>query len=275
MNDALKPSGRLPRSGRFVAVGSFSVGWWNAVAWSVLIHAGAIFVALWTWDMRADQRATPLFAPGEQSVTVTNLRFISAAELEEMEHPEVKPPPPEVMSDERRAMSDEPIANSHQKSEIRNQPSEIKNSPAPGSGSDERRAKSDEKTEAPSPPISNQKSEIRNSPSPRTPAPEPPAAHAAAPTGVTRGAAVAELTVPKYPMISRRLNEQGLVVLAVTVDARGHVTGIEVLSDPGYPRLVEAAKNAARQARFIPAMRDGEPVADTVRVPFRFRLSGS
>ncbi|MHB1157334.1 MAG: energy transducer TonB, partial [Phycisphaerales bacterium] len=110
-------------------------------------------------------------------------------------------------------------------------------------------------------------------PEPRTPNPPAPAPPAAAPTGVTRGAAVAELIVPKYPTMSRRLNEQGLVVLAVTVDARGHVTGIEVSSDPGYPRLVEAAKNAARQARFIPAMRDGVPVADTVRVPFRFRLS--
>ncbi|MHB1158693.1 MAG: hypothetical protein ACYC26_17860, partial [Phycisphaerales bacterium] len=156
----MKPSRRLPRSGRFIAVGSFSVGLWNAVAWSVLIHAGVIGVALWTWDVRADQRATPLFAQGEQSVMVTNLRFISAAELEEMEHPRkleptLPPPPPEVIPPRP------PPPPLPPKPETRNPKLPP---PPPEAMSDERRA-----TRRPKPPPPQ--SEIRNQKSETTPPP--------------------------------------------------------------------------------------------------------
>jgi len=81
-----------------------------------------------------------------------------------------------------------------------------------------------------------------------------------------------DLPRPNYPMQSRRLGEQGEVVLSFTVTPAGTVTAIEVDRSPGHPRLVAAAKAALQAARFTPARRDGRAVAYRVTLPFHFRL---
>lgn len=78
--------------------------------------------------------------------------------------------------------------------------------------------------------------------------------------------------IPTYPAESRRLGEEGLVVLEVQVRADGTVGEVRVTSDPGYPRLTEAAIDAARRTEFTPATRDGRSVEGTVTIPFRFVL---
>ncbi len=103
-----------------------------------------------------------------------------------------------------------------------------------------------------------------------SPQPEARATQGAA--GVTRDAVVTDLPRPTYPTISRRRGEEGLVLLHVTVDPDGRPRNIEVISDPGFPRLVDAARDAVQRARFRPAMRHGQPVPGAVRVPIRFRL---
>lgn len=101
--------------------------------------------------------------------------------------------------------------------------------------------------------------------SPRAPMPNTQA-------GVERGAEVLDLPHPRYPIVSRRLGEEGTVLVRVEVLPNGKVGRVSVLSDSGYPRLARAAIAAVRNARFRPAMHHGEPTTDSVRIPFRFVL---
>src|SRR5579884_2348408 len=72
-----------------------------------------------------------------------------------------------------------------------------------------------------------------------------------------------------YPPSALTERKHADVVLAVTVDADGHVSKVDVLESAGAD-LDEAAIVAARQWTFVPAMRDGKPVASRIRVPFHF-----
>jgi TonB family protein len=72
-----------------------------------------------------------------------------------------------------------------------------------------------------------------------------------------------------YPPSALAEQKHADVVLAVTVDADGHVSKIDVL-ESGGPALDEAAIVAARQWIFDPARQDGRAVASRIRVPFHF-----
>lgn len=77
---------------------------------------------------------------------------------------------------------------------------------------------------------------------------------------------------PAYPPISRRLGEEGKVVLRVHVDADGRPAQVEVRTGSGSPRLDQAALDAVRRWRFVPAKRGDDPVAAWVLVPIVFKL---
>ena len=79
---------------------------------------------------------------------------------------------------------------------------------------------------------------------------------------------------PVYPAISRRMGEQGLVLLRVYVSARGDPNAVEIKSGCGHPRLDHAAQEAVRQWKFVPAKRGEQPVDAWVAVPIRFSLKG-
>ncbi|MFP5382883.1 MAG: energy transducer TonB [Gammaproteobacteria bacterium] len=64
-----------------------------------------------------------------------------------------------------------------------------------------------------------------------------------------------------YPAVSRRLGEQGEVVLGLHVLADGRIGEVEVRRSSGHPRLDRAAIDAARRWRLLPASRGGQPVA--------------
>lgn len=74
---------------------------------------------------------------------------------------------------------------------------------------------------------------------------------------------------PVYPASALASRKHEDVVLAVTIDADGHVTKVDVLESGGSD-LDEAAILAARQWTFVPAMRGGKPVASRIRMPFHF-----
>jgi protein TonB len=77
---------------------------------------------------------------------------------------------------------------------------------------------------------------------------------------------------PRYPPQSRRLREQGLVVLRVLIDEKGQACNIEVESSSGYARLDRAAKEAVGRAAFRPYVEDGEPRRALVLIPIEFSL---
>ncbi|MEO3473283.1 energy transducer TonB [Roseomonas sp. CAU 1739] len=78
---------------------------------------------------------------------------------------------------------------------------------------------------------------------------------------------------PDYPADARRRGEEGVVRLALQIDADGRVTMAEVAISSGYPALDRAAVEAARRWRFRPATRVGMPVAATLSTAVHFRLS--
>lgn len=112
---------------------------------------------------------------------------------------------------------------------------------------------------------------------PPPPAIGAPAAPPARPVGpVTLGAELAvscpERTAPAYPPLSRRMGEEGKVVLRVELDEQGHVSSARVATTSGFARLDEAALAAVKSWRCNPARRDGQPVRAVALQPFKFVL---
>lgn len=77
---------------------------------------------------------------------------------------------------------------------------------------------------------------------------------------------------PAYPALSRRMREEGKVLLMVRVSAQGAAESVQVRQSSGFSRLDEAALEAVRQWRFVPARRGDEAIAAAVIVPLVFRL---
>lgn len=78
---------------------------------------------------------------------------------------------------------------------------------------------------------------------------------------------------PEYPTRSRRLNEQGTVVLQVLVLENGTAGKVEVKNSSGFPLLDEAAKNAVIQWHFMPAKIDGQPISESYSLSIPFVLN--
>lgn len=77
---------------------------------------------------------------------------------------------------------------------------------------------------------------------------------------------------PPYPPLSRRLGEQGTVVLNVHVEADGSATRATIRSSSGFERLDEVALQTVLRWRYVPGKRAGVPEAMWVTVPIRFHL---
>lgn len=81
--------------------------------------------------------------------------------------------------------------------------------------------------------------------------------------------------VPRYPSQSRKLREQGLVMLRVLIDEHGRACSIEIESSSGHARLDHAAREAVERAAFRPYVEDGEPRRAVVLIPIEFYLNRS
>jgi protein TonB len=79
---------------------------------------------------------------------------------------------------------------------------------------------------------------------------------------------------PDYPSVSRRLGEQGLVLLRVQVTADGAAASVELQTGSGSTRLDQAALEAVKKWRFVPAKRGEHPVSASVTVPVSFSIEG-
>lgn len=80
---------------------------------------------------------------------------------------------------------------------------------------------------------------------------------------------------PAYPPLSRRMGEEGRVMLRVRVSAEGLPTAIELSESSGSARLDRAATDAVRRWRFVPARLGDQAVSAWVLVPIVFKLEGS
>mgnify|MGYP002143755369 FL=1 len=113
-------------------------------------------------------------------------------------------------------------------------------------------------------------------PAPPTPAAAPTVAREA-PVAVSAprfDAAYLSNPVPEYPRLSRRMGEEGRVMLRVHVGADGKPLEVTIAKSSGYARLDEIARETVlRSWRFVPARQGEQAVAGTVRVPIDFSLN--
>lgn len=77
---------------------------------------------------------------------------------------------------------------------------------------------------------------------------------------------------PAYPPLSRRMGEEGKVILRVQVSPQGTADTVEIKTSSGSTRLDEAALKTVRNWKFIPAKKGDTPVQSWVLVPIIFKL---
>lgn len=116
------------------------------------------------------------------------------------------------------------------------------------------------------------------------PVPPPPSAVAAETKPAPQADAAATVTPPRfdaaylnnprpaYPPLARRMGEEGRTVLRVLVSAEGAAENVELRQSAGSPRLDEAAIEAVKRWRFVPARQGERTIAAWVLVPLVFKL---
>ncbi|UDM15668.1 energy transducer TonB [Vogesella sp. XCS3] len=88
----------------------------------------------------------------------------------------------------------------------------------------------------------------------------------------SRPARVLQAPRPDYPVISRDLGEQGVVMLRLAIDADGRLQRTELQKSSGFTRLDKAARDSVARWQFQAALENGRPVAAQLVLPVRFSL---
>lgn len=104
------------------------------------------------------------------------------------------------------------------------------------------------------------------------PAPAAPPAPPVARTIPSTAVSYLEPPAPVYPLASRRMQEQGEVLIKVEIGADGRARQLTVSRSSGSPRLDNAALTAVRAARFKPYTENGVPLVVWTTVPIQFEL---
>jgi len=129
---------------------------------------------------------------------------------------------------------------------------------------------------APPPPPEPVPAEIEAPVKPAPPAPPAPPPRPAGPGALSGELALTcpDRAPPTYPAISRRLGEEGKVILRVELDETGRVDRATVQTSSGFTRIDEAALATVKRWRCNPATRDGVAVRAAAIQPFNFVLEG-
>ena len=119
--------------------------------------------------------------------------------------------------------------------------------------------------------------------------PQPPAPPIAAPVAIAPAAPPAPPPAPKielpssdadylqnpkppYPALSKRLGEQGKVIVRVLIGADGLPQKSELRQSSNFPRLDDIALATVMKWRYVPGKRNGVPEAMWFNVPINFVL---
>ena len=143
-----------------------------------------------------------------------------------------------------------------------------------------------QKTEQPTPPKqlethSPEPAQMPAAPTPTQAAPAIPKAPSGAPSaeppsghfeGPKLNADYLHNPRPDYPAQAKRMGWEGRVVLRVEVLADGSAGAVSVAKSSGHEALDDAALEAVRRWKFVPAKRDGAAVNSSVNVPINFNL---
>ena len=85
----------------------------------------------------------------------------------------------------------------------------------------------------------------------------------------------AKKKVEKKPAYPETLKSQGVeadVVVMLSLDESGKVTGVKIVKGALQPEFNESAKKSALEEEFEPAQKNGVPVPTTITFTYRFRL---
>lgn len=122
-------------------------------------------------------------------------------------------------------------------------------------------------------PVAQQVPSVPTQPAPvvqqAAPAPEAPAPI----TPPRTDAAHLNNPAPQYPALSRRLGEQGRVLVDVYILPDGSVGEIKLNRSSGFPRLDNAALQAVKTWKYVPAKRGDKPIPFWYVQPVSFVLN--
>jgi protein TonB len=221
---------------------------WLSLILVIALHAGAIGVAVWAPSPKTEELVLPtvqgIIIPAPPAETV---QMPSARETP----PPVEPPPPEPEKPKPKPKKVEPTPKPKPKPVIEAPPSE--------------RAITQEETP-----------QEESAPPPQQPVSTPLAEE-----NDTMGAPVTppredahQLNNPRpaYPSLSRRLREQGTVLLEILIEPDGSVGEVRIKESSGFKRLDDTAVKAVKQWKYTPAKRGNEPIAYWYLQPLEFSL---
>ncbi|WNW11835.1 energy transducer TonB [Pseudomonas sp. DTU_2021_1001937_2_SI_NGA_ILE_001] len=226
------------------------------IAASVLIHG-----AVW-WYMQTAKAEVPEVAPQVPEMTIE----LSSPTPPAPEPPPPEPPPPPPPPEPEQPVEDpdavEPPPKQIEKPKVE-KPKPVKK-PEPV-----------KKPTPPAPPKPLAAPAPAAPPAPPAPAPAPAPPAPAAP--VKESAAVSGLASlgnppPEYPGLALRRNWEGRVVLRIKVLPNGRAGAVEVTKSSGKPVLDEAAVEAVRNWKFIPAKRGDTPIEGFATQTIDFKL---
>ncbi len=113
---------------------------------------------------------------------------------------------------------------------------------------------------------------VSEAPPPRAQTAPPRQVQITPPKIKARGDRIAAAINACYPSASRRLSEEGRVVVTITIDAIGKAGTMHVSQSSGFERLDGAAECVIRKLPFDPGKRDGQPVEAQATLPIVFKL---
>lgn len=215
------------------------------IASVVLLHAAA----LWALQSGLARKTVEIIVPAEV-----------IAELIAPPAPQVRPPPPAPLAPQAPPVPRPAVVR---KAAPRPAPTPLAvadPTPAPNAP---------QVTATPEPaPVAAAPASVAAVPAPAAPAPAAPA-RIELPSS---NAAYLNNPAPSYPSISKRMGEQGKVVLRVLIGADGTPQKVELKQSSGYDRLDRQAQDAVMRWRFVPGKRNGVPEAMWNLVPINFVL---
>lgn len=77
---------------------------------------------------------------------------------------------------------------------------------------------------------------------------------------------------PVYPDEAVRRGEQGAVILLINISPEGLASSVDIARSSGFNLLDRAARDAVATWRFVPAVRDGRPIASSMPMRIVFKL---
>src|SRR5436309_9047494 len=78
----------------------------------------------------------------------------------------------------------------------------------------------------------------------------------------------------KYPPLAMRLGHEGTVLVGMTVNVDGSVSGVQVLQSSGHDELDSGAVSCASSWHYKPATQAGQPVAREWQASVKYKLTG-